>query len=493
MKFGPSRGNPFIIFENFLKNFGLLLLALIFTIFKGPGFIKDNITILIIAMLSPVSALIKYLFTKYSIDDEKMTISSGLFVKKTMEIPLKNITTVDMTQNLLFQLFHVYKIKADNASLSGPDANQAELVLVLKQESAYYVKSLLESRTTEAAGQLTADAGAVQKPVIKSSLSDFILLGTLKSKFVYFLAIITALFGGGGYINRYISKELKISEYTERFMNYVNPAVALIIILLTAYIISLLASIFVTAVKYYDYSVIDRGDALFLQYGLFTKKSYTLMKEKISGVNVKQPLLMRFLGYCSVEVYLIGYGDQSDGNNKEISLIYPIAKRSEVGSVLEKLFPEMSFRFEYHSKHKGTLHYFFLCFRMAFAVVLPAGILIFLRLGNHLSLPVMIGAIAGGLAFLLFMCISVYLEYCNTGINQGHNCVAVRKGGLSLDMIFIKTEKLESITESATVWKHQRGFTSIELGFVAPTAASTLYVKNIAFADYEKVKAALNY
>lgn len=497
MKFGPSRGNPLIIFEHFFKDFGLLVLAVIIAIVKGPELLLDNIQIFALVFINPIAALIKYLFTKYSITDDKMIINSGLFVKKTMEIPLKVITTVDLSQNLLFQFFHVYKIKADNSCQVNDNAKQAEIVLALKESSAYYVKSLLESKREDT----TVTSSLIQEnkmetPTIHCSITDFFLLGALQSKFIYFITIFTTVCGGGSYLYKLFSEQLHIDKLIENFINTLTPVIGISILFFAAYIVSFLTSMVVAAIRYYDYTVINRDDALLVKYGLFTKKSYTLMKEKISGVTIRQSPLMRLLGYCTVNVFIIGYGDKSEGKEEELSLLYPVAKLNEVNTILEQLLPDMSFDRTYHKRLKGSLHYFFLCFRMFFATVLFIGVLISL-FAARINLPyagmIRPAILVGSLAILFLTVISVFLEYLNSGIYANQKVVSVCKGCFSLNMIFIKAEKLESVADRATIWKKKKGFTTIRLGFVAPLRVANLSARNISRSDYEEVQRVMSY
>lgn len=497
MKFGPSRGNPLIIFEHFIKDFGLLLLAVLFAFWKGPDILLQNAQILVLVFINPIAALIKYVFTKYSITDEKMIINSGLFVKKTMEIPLQGITTVDLSQNLLFQLFHVYKIKADNSCQTNDTAKQAEVVLVLKKDTAFYVKNLLESKSDET-NDTFSNHQAVETgtPIISCSVVDFLALGALQSKLLYFITIFSTVFGGGGYLYSFFSEKLHLNQLIEKFFDTFTPTLGIAFIILAAYITSLLSSMFLTAVRYYNYTVINRSDSLLISYGLFTKKSYTLMKEKISGINIKQSALMRLFGYCSVEVFIIGYGDKSEDSKQELSLIYPFAKLDQANNILVKLFPDMTFRRDYHKRAKGSLRYFFLSFRMFFAVGILLGVFLTL-FALKPDIPyeniVKPAAIGISLFLLTLTIISVYLEYRNSGIYANHNVVSVCKGTFSHSMVYIKTKKLESVTEHTSIWKRKKGLTTIKLGFVAPLRVAHIKARNIAYQDYDAVNKVMDY
>ena len=82
---------------------------------------------------------------RYSIDGERLIIESGLFQKKRRELPLANITTVDFTQSLIFQMAGVYAVHVDtNSSIGSGDSGQVKMVL--NGKDAIFVKKLLLAR-----------------------------------------------------------------------------------------------------------------------------------------------------------------------------------------------------------------------------------------------------------------------------------------------------------------------------------------------------------
>jgi len=487
MIFGPTRGNPILIFEHFLRDFGFLILVIIVAIWKGPHILVENIQFLVIAFINPVFIFMKYIFTVYSIDEEKMTIDSGFFVKKTMEIPLKAITTVDLSQNLLFQIFKVYKIKADNSSQTNDTAKKAEVVLVLKKESALYVKNLLKAEEPLKLKEEAQESEELEsQPSITCSLSDFFLLGLLQSKLIYLISVVSIIFGGGGYVYTLLSGQEYISQLVKKVLHIFASVGGITLIIVCFYVFSTIFSAVINAIKYYNYTVTNRANALLVEYGFFTKKSYTLMKEKISGVTIKQSILMRILGYCTLEVFIIGYGDSSEDSQKELSLLYPIAKINQVDSILEQLLPEMNFNREYHKPSKAAFRYFFFCFRMFFAIALLIGVMFNVFTGAEYKLAMLM--IGGGLVFLALTVATIYMEYQNAGMNANDQVVSISTGVLTKQMIFIKTEKIESVSEQTNFFKRKRGFTNIKLGFIAPLRVANIKAKNMTYNEYEEIQ-----
>ena len=137
MNFGPKRGHLLFIFENFIKDFGLLVIAVLIGLMKGDmSVITQNIPLLIIVLVGPVGRVAQYLFTYYSIDDEKLIVKSGFLSKKTLEVPISTITTVDFSQKILHQIFGAYRLNIDNASNISEQKTKIRICLLYTSDAA---------------------------------------------------------------------------------------------------------------------------------------------------------------------------------------------------------------------------------------------------------------------------------------------------------------------------------------------------------------------
>ena len=78
MKFGPQRGHITCIFDNFFKDFGLVLVAIVVSLVSGDmDLLLENAGILVIVLLGPVMRILGYLTTTYAIDEEKLMRTVG--------------------------------------------------------------------------------------------------------------------------------------------------------------------------------------------------------------------------------------------------------------------------------------------------------------------------------------------------------------------------------------------------------------------------------
>lgn len=484
MKFGPSKGHPLFIFENFVKDFGLLLVLLPFTLFAGVQKSDNYISLIIIGLFSPIKRCIKYFSTYYSIDEYKMSVQTGVFTKKKIEIPLEAITTVDFAQNILHQIFGVYRLKIDNASQTNDFGKSAEISITLGKEQAVLVKKLLMSKKNINEDTVAeTDINDVSKNfTIKSKMQDFILLGLFQSKLAYIIGILPVVFGIFSFIVSKITGETDVKKILDNLDGSFFPPF-IILSVLSIYVIGLVSSTILTIIKYYNFRITDRGNSLYIEFGLFTKKTYTLMKEKISGIEVKQSLLMRVFGFATADVFVIGYGDSSEEEGQELALLYPLLKLNEFENMLQIILPEIPMKGNYKKPQKKAFRYFFICPRFIFSVALLIGTC-FTKTWYIIAIAALLVVLAG---------ISIILEYKNTGFFANPNTVSFSGGGFKRHITYIKTEKIESVSEYGFTRKRKKGITTISLGFLAPLRVSDAKVKNVCFEDFRAISSVLKF
>lgn len=189
MEFGPKRGHPIFIVENFFKDFSLLLIAVVIGLIQGDmRVLYENIGVLVVVLLGPIQRIVQYFTTYYTVDSEKLTVKSGLFKKNQLELPLSTITTVDFSQNVLHQVFGVYRLNVDNAS--NISNTNTKVRMTFAKEDAFVVRDLLISGRKGLDGFNLGEEGAAlagtEGKRIKVSAGDLMLLGLLKSKGLFF-------------------------------------------------------------------------------------------------------------------------------------------------------------------------------------------------------------------------------------------------------------------------------------------------------------------
>lgn len=481
------------IFERFFRDFGLLVgAAFLYLIMRDSQILWQNSALLVVVLFAPISRLVQYLCTYYSIDENSLYVESGWLRKKKQEVPLSNITTVDFTQGFIFQIAKVYSVHVDNASsISGE--NSGKINMVLKVDDAIKVKGLLLAKHRQPDQELHDNriSEDTSGNTIVASVGELFLMGLLRSK----VFIVVQLFAYGGvavsifsklFLEKRVDGEAVILEYA---LSLSGP-ILIGSMILALYLIGVLVSVALSTVKYYGFRVTNRESSIFIEYGLLTRKTHTLMKEKISGISYNQSLFMRAFKRGTLEVFAVGYGGAGQDNQQETAVLYPVMRQEKLYDFLERFLPEVKARQTRMGTEVKALPYFFLCGRFFFAL--------FLCLAAMLPWPVYPVIrwciVAAGIAILLLAAGSVLFEYGNTSISGNGTVISLSCGGYTKKTVLLKTEKVESIEERATERKRcKKQLTNIGLGILAPSGNSRQKVRNMRVEAFEKLKSNLIY
>ena len=535
LEFIRKRGNILILFEK-LTQLPLLIATILFSIYAGTKMDYQLISAAAFIAISPFIQLMKYAFTYYTIKDEQLIVESGLWNKKRIEIPLRSVTTVDLTQNILYQIFKTYKIKVDNGSQAKGAANAAEVQFALKADLAFQFKHLVEndlqaragdkteegtkaSVTAEAAGKSVGESTQDQKarenplPVIASSPLDYIQLGLLESKLIYILSFIPILSAAAYFLSGIgvAPGEDEIVKIMEKLLTVIPIGLAVILAILILFFCGLVFSIFRSVMTYFGFQISADAKKIYIEYGLLTKRKYTLQKEKISGIVFKQNLLMRIFHQYQMEVLVIGYGDKSDEEAKAQPVLFPIATKARIKEIVENILPEFSG--DYYAEGdigiptgRKAFRYFFYQSGFVLSTLLLIGGAAFAAMSGPLPLSGGLAGSAGetmnrfiryaplvtGVLLEILTVGSIFLQYFNTRMAPGETITAIQSGGYHRKMTVLKMSCVENITAIASRWKLRRGISSIQIGYVAPLQTSKIRVMNRGIHEFELLEGLLD-
>lgn len=502
MKFGPQRGHFLYIFERFFATFGLLILMILFFLITGEWqMLMNYIALPIIAVIGPLAKILDFLFTYYSISDESLFIKKGLLKKKNTEIPLSTITNVDYSQGLILQLAHAYTITVDTTATISAD-NLSKIRLTLKEEDAEKVKGLLLAHKYKSSEEEQTDAGLSAEeehigtsiPVVEknaedkilsvthASIKEIFLMGLMESKLVVIgqiFSVLAVIITFGSML--IMGQEVDGEEFLINQLLQLSGAALISGFVILLLILGFVGGVAKAMLKYFNFRITNRTDSIFIEYGLITKKTHTLRKEKISGVQFRQPFLMRLFNCGVVNVFAVGYGDNPQENDNA-AVLFPFLKTSQLDNFVAHHFPGLTVHGETQRPTKNALRFFFITPRFFVGIcILIAGVVI-----NILPLMepdvVWIFIIPGSLLCVLVffaILISILLEYKNTAISSSSDGTILISGGYTRNRTLLYTHMIESLTGSGSVFKRRKGIVTITLGLWGSKSNASHKVRNL--------------
>ncbi len=267
----------------FLNTFWEILKAfwpfiIIFLLGKGEGRV-NRYEIIGIALLSItiVSAILKFLFFRFSLEDKNLVIRSGWLKKEVKIIPLEKIQSVNIEQGPLHQLLNIVKLSIDTA---GSQKTEAKIDALHKSMATSLREQLLLKATQQ---ETIEEEKESMEPLVRLNMSDLLKLSISANHVETFFIILSFVFG---LWENFRSFEDEISPRVESILpdNSVLPVLALVIFVLVFTISVSTVRIFF---RFYDMTVFRIRKGFYIKSGLTNLKERLVPFKKIQYVTWK--------------------------------------------------------------------------------------------------------------------------------------------------------------------------------------------------------------
>jgi len=301
-------------------------------VFGGVAFI------LVIAVVLVVS-FIFWRKTFFYIAGNNFIYERRTLFKKTSKLPIANIATVNIQRSVFERLVGTSKVKLDlNSSHT---ANRTDFVFVLNTAAAEQLRDNLTLLKAQAHNTLPINGNmdmaaalpALKQEVISFSIAEVVRHKLLSLTILQSIAAIFVVFGTP-YFDAGSAWSLQ-SALTVALFTFAGGG-----------------AVFIWGVANLAGYTVERDDKnIYINCGLVKKTGYTFAVEKINAVFVKQPVLARIFGLYSIEVAVVGLGNEKAETPKLCLLV----SKSQMESVLLKCSPDFECTGVPVPSHKAAL------------------------------------------------------------------------------------------------------------------------------------------
>ena len=302
---------------------------------KGALIVPGVILLLAAAVIAQVLVWRK---TYISIEDNAVVIEKGSVNKQKNTIGIRNISNINLEQNLIEMLFGTCKVKLDTNSRSTADSTDVKIVLKkadalwFRQEVAWRIEAAgslpgLQKPENEAGrGQECAEDG--EEYDVRADLGDVLRHGIFSISAVSVVIFILALAGT-------VFSMVETVRNADLLGTAAGGAAGIAVAALIA-----LSSLWDTVkdfVRYYDFRAKRREDKIHIQYGFFKKVEYTIPVDKIQALKIRQSMVARIGRRYMAEIINVGMGDDQEEKN---SFLILYCAENELRHQLRLLLPE---------------------------------------------------------------------------------------------------------------------------------------------------------
>ena len=312
---------------------------------KGFLILIGVITLLAVSLTGQVLVWAR---TYISIEENAIVIEKGRVNKKKNTIGIRNISNINLEQNLIEMLFGTCKVKLDTNSRSTADSTDVKIVL--KKSDALWFQQEVTRKMEEACGITAGNSGttgtsayagdavhsvypAMREPAdcdVHAGIADILQHGFYSISIlsvIIFLLVITGTV-------------ISVAEVLGRADMTASLAGAAAGILVAVFII--LSTLWDTVkdfVRYYDFRAKRLGDKIYIKYGFFKKVEYTIPVDKIQALKIRQSFLARIGHRYMAEIVNVGIGDDKE---EQHSFLVLYCTEEKLAEKLSLLLPEFA-------------------------------------------------------------------------------------------------------------------------------------------------------
>lgn len=457
----------FITFFKLMKNTWPVI---IFLALKFNDYIVEITSISIGLIL--IFSVVKWFNTSILIEENFLIYREGALLKEEMVIPLRSISLIELERNIIYRIFKLRKIKIDSVYPSSK--KNAEIIMVLKKKD---LESLYGNLSYRMRNLIHDEREINQTLVYNISAVHLILLSMLRNNILLGIGVLYSSIHFMSKIYKGLNQEL-ISFFKNVIEENVISRDTILAIFLSALflfsillLIVLIFSVLAILSKYYKFTIYRNNNYLKVEYGLITRRSYSITMESIHAVKIEQNIINQIFKFYTIKCCVVGYGNSI----KEDELIFPLCNEKGYRDILKNLIPEFIFEGEVYRPEKKDLRRFF---TIPIQVALYSSIGFFL-LTNEIwplliSVPVVI--------------IERTLLYKNTKIGFGKDLYYVSYKSLNRRQIFIKRSSMEEIRVTSNPLQIRKKLGNFKLRFYSQKKLDLIKLKNLKLEIYDELK-----
>ncbi|MCI2423513.1 PH domain-containing protein [Saccharopolyspora sp. K220] len=307
-----------------ISGVGAVALLITVSIWAGVG--------LVIAAL----AAIDWWFTWYRITEERFELRRGNLTRSHRWIPRDRIRSVDLTADPSHRLFQVTTVKVGTGGQAG-DSSELKLDAIARHHAEFLRQELLfgDSSTADTA-TATPEAG------------DDSTLARLDPKWFRYSALTLSLalivWGAIGSAIGSFSELLQAVGVYDAIADIVvsTSLVAVVAIgLAIVLVVGVVGAVALSVEMWWGFRLTrERGDTLRVKRGLLTARSVSLEERRLRGVELAEPLLLRWAGGARLNAVATGLNQKKEEHQPDNKTLLPPAPRAEAQRVATAVLRE---------------------------------------------------------------------------------------------------------------------------------------------------------
>lgn len=411
--------------------------------------------VLAVLLLLLGTAILRYWFFRFTVDDDGMRIRQGVFKKTHLEIQFGRVQGMDVERSLVDRLLGLATVTFDTA---GSAAREGQLPAI-PRTFADTLRQRIEQQARLVARPRAQDDKALL-PLLRLGPRDMVRIGVTDRSVLVGLAALPILFQAYGEAAEEFATRAATAASEELLALGLWFGVLVVLLLIVAGIALLtLLTIASAFLRFHDFELLHDGSAFRSRAGLLTRKEVVVERAKIQQVAVAQGLIMVLMGRCRVRMLPATSGDEPGdgtvGGAKTLNVpLLDVARLAELGT---RVFGEEGKRIGLRPDNDAftAISRVYIRARLLTVGILPA------LVGAAVLVPVVGLAGLAALAWPLPVLLVVWQTWRRRGYLVDADALASRRGlfGYSVDAFLLR--KAQGATVSRSPLQRRKGLASL--------------------------------
>ncbi|WP_400245174.1 PH domain-containing protein [Niallia sp. JL1B1071] len=419
--------------------------------------------LLLVAIL--ISSFLHWHYFTYYVDGKELRVENGVLVKKKRYIPFERIQSIDFTEGIFHRPFSLVKVKIETAG--GVEA-EGELTAISKKVAEDLKRYIVQKKNEQMESEeIIAEMEPVQQEIYRITNKQLAILASTSGGVG---VIISAIFA-------FLSQFEDLIPYNriyEHIHQFVTSSFALIsIIIFVLFVLLWILSLFITLLKYANFTLSKTNDDIIITRGLIEKKQITIPLQRIQAVKITEAMLRQ--PFHLVSVSLISAGGSFNDVEAASVLAIPLLKKKDLPHLLIEMVPEYEWSEQLTPPPKQSVWRYIIK-------------------NSWIALPVIIALIyffhGWGMLSLLLLLILPSWGYWN--YRSAGYCISGKQLTLSFRQFhkttfIMKRNRIQALYYTEGWWQRKGELASIEGVVLSGAGGATGVVTDLAKDDVEKV------
>ncbi|MED1780463.1 PH domain-containing protein [Brevibacillus fortis] len=410
-----------------------------------------------------VYLVLKWVSYKYRLDDTSFHLYEGIFTKKKQTIPFTKIQNVNRHTTLLHRIFKVTSIRFETGMVG--DDSTVEFAVISVNEAdrleAYTKHAVRFERELEVEGKegdksSSEEIGTsyttpermvhftpTKKEIIKASFTSLSFLGMIS-------LLVWAYFKLTEYID--------VEEQVEGIFSFITSSWTLITLTAVGLLVlSIVFGMVTTYIRYGKYEISSDHERIYIAKGVIEETAFSIAKERVQAIKIKQSLLKRMLGLAEVKLTVVGGDSDSDKDKQDVSSLYPFLPVKRAYEMIAEILPAYEVTEEMTSLPQKSL--WARLVRSSWIWIIGTGALYYFQ-PNIWGWEQAWWVIS--IALTLFVLVFEVIEFYNTRYTLNDHFIQFQTGSLTTTLFVSKREKIIEVNVKRDLLQKQLGLASIK-------------------------------